>query len=108
MARVTVSINNRSYTLGCDDGEEEHVSYLARYLDERVTSLARGVGNVGEAQLLLMAALLVSDDLADAYEELEKSRANDPDPITAEPFDAALIDDVARRIDAIAARLERA
>ena len=29
MAQVTVIVNEKSYTLACDDGEEEHLTELA-------------------------------------------------------------------------------
>ncbi|WP_422004159.1 cell division protein ZapA [Pyruvatibacter mobilis] len=55
MPQVTVKINGRSYTLACDDGEEEHLEGLAAYLDKHVTTLAQGVGQVGDQRLMLMA-----------------------------------------------------
>ncbi|MCW5732220.1 MAG: cell division protein ZapA [Alphaproteobacteria bacterium] len=75
MAQVTVSVNGRAYAVGCDDGAEDHVRYLAEYLDQRVKELVGAVGQVGEARLLLMAALTVSDDLANAVQEQEELRA---------------------------------
>lgn len=75
MAQVTVTVNGRTYAVGCDDGAEDHVRYLAEYLDSRVKELVGSVGQVGEARLLLMAALTVSDDLANAVQEQEDMRS---------------------------------
>ncbi len=74
MGQVTVSVNGRRYTIGCDDGEEDHVEYLAEFVDRRVREMAEAVGQVGEDRLMLMAALLIAEDLEGAYSELETAR----------------------------------
>jgi cell division protein ZapA len=72
MAQVNVTVNGRSYTLGCDDGEEEHVLQLSRYIDTRLAELVAHVGQVGEARLLLMVSLLLSDELLNTQEQTSK------------------------------------
>jgi cell division protein ZapA len=67
MAQVTIEINARSYSVGCDDGEEEHLQALARYVDTKVRELAQKVGPVGETRLFMLAALMLADELSDAY-----------------------------------------
>jgi cell division protein ZapA len=59
MAQVKMNINNRNYEIACDDGEENHVQQLGRYVDEKVTELATRIGQVGDTRLLVMAALLM-------------------------------------------------
>ncbi len=71
MAVVNVMVNGRAYTIACDDGEEEHLRDLAVHVDERVRELLGSVGQVGDSRLLLMAALLITDDLIDARNKLE-------------------------------------
>lgn len=122
MAHVTVTINAKSYTLACDDGEEKHLSELARDIDRRVVKLKAELGAGDEPRLLLMAGLLVADDLALANErvqELEeelsglKNEFLGPESknatARANAFDedkfAALLESAARRMDDIAARL---
>ena len=46
MAQVTVSINRREYRIACDEGEEAHLSELARYVDKRVGELVEAVGQI--------------------------------------------------------------
>ena len=58
MGQVNVSINDRSYSVACGDGEEDHLRELARYLDGHVGDLAKSVGQVGDTRLLLLAGLL--------------------------------------------------
>jgi len=72
MGTVTVDINGRPYSVGCADGQEDRVRMLARQFDEHVRQVGRDVGQVGEPRLLLMAALLVSDELADIRAQLNR------------------------------------
>jgi cell division protein ZapA len=94
MAQVSVRINGRHYQVACEDGQEAHLQKLAAYIDERVSELVRDVGQVGDARLVVMAALLIADELADAYDELEELRGVNtipppPDPETVRAAEAA-------------------
>jgi cell division protein ZapA len=94
MAQVSVRINGRHYQVACEDGQEAHLQKLAAYIDERVAELVRDVGQVGDARLLVMASLLIADELADAYDELEELRGLNtvpppPDPETVRAAEAA-------------------
>jgi cell division protein ZapA len=73
MGRVTVTLNNRTYRLACGDGEEVRLQALAAHLKVKVDDLAAQFGQVGEERLLLMAALLVTDELFDARERAENA-----------------------------------
>jgi len=68
MGQVTVPVNGRSYTVSCDDGQEGRIRRLAQYVDAKVGEFVGSVGQVGEARLLLLAALVIADELSDANE----------------------------------------
>ena len=72
MPHVMVTVNNRSYTVACGEGEEQHLLDLAAFVDKQVEGLVKEVGQVGENRLLLMAALLISDQLSDLYGRVEE------------------------------------
>lgn len=74
MAQVNVTVNNRLYEIGCDDGEEDQVRRLSGVLDKRVRELAALVGQVGEARLMLMTALTLADDLEQAQRDVAEMR----------------------------------
>ena len=74
MALVNVTVNNRLYEVGCDDGEEDQVRRLSQVLDRRVRELAALVGQVGEARLMLMTALTLADDLEQAQRDVAEMR----------------------------------
>ncbi len=73
MPLVNVMVNGRAYTLACDDGEEEHLKTLASLVDGKVRELLGSVGQVGDQRLLLMASLLMADDLHEAVARLQES-----------------------------------
>ena len=68
MGQVTVPVNGRSYTISCDDGQEGRIRRLAQYVDAKVGEFVGTFGQVGEARLLLLAALVIADELSDANE----------------------------------------
>lgn len=71
MPLVNVMVNSRAYTIACDDGEEEHLKELAAHVDRKVRELLETVGQVGDLRLLLMAAVLITDEFFDARSKLE-------------------------------------
>jgi cell division protein ZapA len=73
MGQVSVPVNGRSYAISCDDGQETRIRRLAQYVDAKVNSFVASVGQVGEARLLLLAALTIADELSDANEALERA-----------------------------------
>ena len=104
MGQVTVPVNGRSYTISCDDGQEGRIRRLAQYVDAKVGEFVGAVGQVGEARLLLLAALVIADELSDANDALQRERSGRGAP----PPDgsASAIRDIAQRIESIAARRE--
>jgi len=119
MPQVVVTINTRTYAVACGDGEEEHLLRLAAVVDERVTSLAREVGQVGDARLMLMAALLMADDLeqaeakardaAEAIDGARRAQLEVEDRVSqVESKSAAYVERLAQRVEAMAARLQTA
>ena len=116
MAQITVTINGRSYDVACDDGQEEHITRLGRYVEKKVAELAGQIGQVGDTRLLVMAALMLTDELSEAYGELENIRegsaglAGQGESPEGEADSAAVesLRALAQRIEGIAEGLERA
>ncbi len=105
MAQVSVTINGRNYRIACDDGQEAHLTKLAEYIDKRVVELVGAVGQIGDTRLMVMAGLLIADELSDAYDELAALKKNGAEAADSESV-AANVEALAVRIEAIAARLE--
>ena len=70
MAQVSVTINGRQFRMACEDGQEEHLTKLAKELDERIEKLRGNFGEIGDNRLLVMAALTMADEIAEATNRL--------------------------------------
>ncbi|MGQ0674089.1 MAG: cell division protein ZapA [Hyphomicrobium sp.] len=69
MAHVTLNLNGRSYTIGCDADEEQRLQELGQILRSKLDGVVREFGQVGEARALLLAALMIADELIDTRAE---------------------------------------
>jgi cell division protein ZapA len=116
MPLVNVMVNSRAYTIACDEGEEEHLKELAAHVDSKVRELLESVGQVGDQRLLLMAAVLITDELFEARARLDIHAKAVGDLSTqheqmsgelnkSEENAVALLEAAAKRIEAINARL---
>lgn len=70
MGQVLITLNGRTYRMACGDGQEARLERLADHLKSKVDTLAIEFGQVGEERLLLMAGLLVTDELFEAREQI--------------------------------------
>jgi cell division protein ZapA len=79
MAQMTVKINGYSYTVACEDGQEAHLQDMAHEVEARIESIKAMGSPSGEGRLLVLAALLMADELHDTAIELDSLR-NQPAP----------------------------
>jgi cell division protein ZapA len=106
MAQVEITINVQSYRIACEDGQEQRLRELAQMVDAHVGDLVEQVGQVGHTRLLVMASLLVADELVDLREaasEVEEDATGDGPGRAVEAMGR-----VSSRLEAIADRLDRA
>jgi cell division protein ZapA len=107
MGQLSLTVNGRPFMVTCDDGQEARIRQLGQYIDAKVAEFVRSLGQVGEARLLLLAALVIADELADANEALRLQRNGAHDEANAAADAAASgIHGLAERVEALAARLE--
>ena len=99
---VTIRLNGTPYQIGCGEGEEAHIESLAGDIEAILESLVASVGQVGEARLMAMAALILADRAHDGG-----SGAGDAQPSADEGGEAAAaaLENAAERILALASRL---
>ena len=62
MANVSIKFNNKDYLLSCDDGQEESLKSLTKFLDNKYSELKDKLGNIGENKLLLITTIQLIDD----------------------------------------------
>ena len=60
MGQVVVTVNGRAFPLNCADGEEPRIRRLAQYVDGKVGEFVKMHGQIGEARLILLAALVIA------------------------------------------------
>jgi cell division protein ZapA len=108
MAEVMVRVNGRGYPVGCEDGQEGHVSNLASMFDQHVSSVAREVGQLGETRLFLLGALMLADELADVRARLLEAEASlaelKSQGQAVEGRVVAVLESAAKKIEALAAK----
>jgi cell division protein ZapA len=68
MGQVTVEIGGRTYPLSCRDGGEPHLMALAAGIAAKADKLTSQLGQMSESRLLLMAALMIADELHEAQQ----------------------------------------
>jgi cell division protein ZapA len=108
MAQVAIEVNGRSYMVGCQDGQEGHLTELAALFDHQVRQVGASVGQLGETRLFLMGALLLADELADTRARLARTQAEltrvQSEAIRLETRAANALDAAARRIESLSVK----
>ncbi|MEM7042854.1 MAG: cell division protein ZapA [Pseudomonadota bacterium] len=116
MPMVEITVNGRRHSVQCGEGEEARVKGLAQYVDRKISELAIDGTKIGDARLMLLASLMVADELSDAYDKIQELEAAQNGQAVAAPAGtgaeherraAALVEQVAEQLNAVAAELER-
>ena len=76
MANVNIKFNNKDYLLSCDDGQEEDLKTLTKFLDKKYSSLKDKLGNIGENKLLLITSIQVIDEYFDLKQRVQSQKQN--------------------------------
>ena len=74
MANVNIKFNNKDYLLSCDDGQEESLKKLTKFLDKKYSELKDKLGNIGENKLLLITTIKLIDEYFDLKEKVTQQK----------------------------------
>ena len=74
MANVSIKFNNKDYLLSCDDGQEESLKSLTKFLDKKYSDLKDKLGNIGENKLLLITTIQLIDDYFDLKQRVTQQK----------------------------------
>ena len=74
MANVNIKFNNKDYLLSCDDGQEESLKSLTKFLDKKYSELKDKLGNIGENKLLLITTIQLIDDYFDLKQRVTQQK----------------------------------
>ena len=108
---VTIRLNGHPYQIGCEEGQENHVAKLGGEVEAVMQSLIASVGQIGEARLLAMVALILADKAASASTlktstDAESASSGPPsDMVAGDDLAAEALEDAAEKIVALATKL---
>ena len=116
MAQVVVTIAGRTYRMACDDGEEARLEHLARDFDARISGLRTSFGEIGDQRIIVMAALTLADELAEAQRQIgdlknqvtnadEATRSREAQSGQTQERIASALGEAAHRIEGIAQKI---
>ena len=74
MANVNIKFNNKDYLLSCDDGQEESLKKLTKFLDKKYSELRDKLGNIGENKLLLITTIQLIDEYFDLKQKITNQK----------------------------------
>ena len=74
MANVNVKFNNKDYLLSCDDGQEQSLKNLTKFLDKKYAELKEKLGNIGENKLLLITSIQLIDEYFDLKQRVSMQK----------------------------------
>ena len=74
MANINIEFNNKDYLLSCDDGQEESLKSLTKFLDKKYGELKDKLGNIGENKLLLITTIQLIDDYFDLKQRVTQQK----------------------------------
>ena len=74
MANINIKFNNKDYLLSCDDGQEESLKKLTKFLDKKYSELKDKLGNIGENKLLLITTIQLIDEYFDLKQRVAQQK----------------------------------
>lgn len=109
MPMVEITVAGRRYQVQCDEGQEGRLKRLAAFVDGKAGDILRASPQLGEARVLLLAGLVVADELLDAYDEVQQLRGRlGQEARTSEADAARVLERVAERLDELAQAVAKA
>ncbi len=70
MSEVTLKINNRGYSLACDEGQEGRINELGHFVDSRLQDIAAAGAATNESHLLVLTSLVLADEIFELRDEV--------------------------------------
>ena len=72
MAEVPFTFNQRTYRFQCEEHDVGRLTDIVDYLSSKLDAIVREHGAIGDERLILMAALMVTDELFDARADVDE------------------------------------
>lgn len=115
MAEVTITIQGKSYKIACDDGQEKRLAALGRYVDARLSDIAKSGAASSESHLLVLTSIVLADEVNELRVALEaagtpRTIVREIEQRVSEEDEREIIEAInhlATRIDSVATRLQK-
>ena len=72
MPEVKIEIGGRRFEVACQPGEEDYLISAATALNEEASNIGQQLGRLSESRMLLMAGLMLADQMVDFKDKLAK------------------------------------
>jgi len=105
MPAVDITIGNRTFQLVCGDGQETHLQNLASSVSERVEKLSESMGNSNDTLLLVMASLMMQDQINDYASGSTPANSDNQDEAINQAVTEA-VTAISEYVDSVADRIE--
>ncbi len=105
MAQVSLTIDGRKYRVACNEGEEARLESLAGVIDDKIGEMRKAFGEIGDQRLVIMAALTIADNLAEAREQVAAERERSEAAEGRAQAIASSLDKLGSRLELLAQRL---
>lgn len=110
MAQVTLHVNNRSFTIACEEGQQQRLENLASYVDERVQNIVEADVVRKESDVMALTAILLADELLEAQDSAPQGENADNSEDFAKKLQDALSKqeaEYAKQVDALTDSVEK-
>jgi cell division protein ZapA len=106
MAQVTFTLANKSHTVATRDGEEPQLLALVERLQKHAPAAMRASAGTSSERTLLLIALMLADELSERERAPVAAPAPEPQPLPEAGIPVELLEELAERLEAVAAALE--
>ncbi|MER2520778.1 MAG: cell division protein ZapA [Bdellovibrionales bacterium] len=101
MAKLTVTLYGREYSVNCDPGQEQRLQEVIRFVEERMKEVEGNVGNTTEARLLMLTCLHMADEMIDLKNKIKETKQEEEEILIA------AVDHLTQHVTHIASRIGR-
>ena len=105
MPQVSLMIDGHKYRVACNEGEEARLESLAGVIDDKIGEMRKAFGEIGDQRLVIMAALTIADNLAEARDAAAAERKRSDAAEERAQSLASSLDKLGTRLELLAARL---
>jgi cell division protein ZapA len=105
MPQVSLTIDGHKYRVACNEGEEARLESLAGVIDDKIGEMRKAFGEIGDQRLVIMAALTIADNLAEARDAAAAERKRSDAAEERAQSLASSLDQLGAQLESLAARL---